>query len=205
MIKKFLVPVGLAILMSACAQPEPPPPPPPSGAATNAYMIFFDLDRANVTPQAAATLAQAAGAYKSSGASAMTVTGHADRSGPDAYNMALSLHRANAARDVLAREGVPASAIAVVGRGESQPLVATADGVVEPQNRRDEIVIGMGGNDLAYCKELSRLYRRYLGNRQSDAAAGEALAQCDAGNPGPASPVLERYLTDAKINLPPRT
>ena len=203
MFRKLLVPVGTAILLSACAQPEPPPPPP--GAAASAYMIFFDLDRANITPQAAATLQQAAGAYKASGATGMTVTGHADRSGPDGYNMALSLRRANAARDVLAREGVPAGSIAVVGRGESQPLVATADGVVEPQNRRDEIVLGrVGGNDLAYCKELSRLYRRFLGNRQSDATAGEALAQCDAGNPGPSIPVLERYLIDAKIPLPPR-
>jgi OOP family OmpA-OmpF porin len=39
------------------------------------------------------------------------------------------------------REGVPATAIAVVGRGESQPLVQTADGVREPQNRRVEIVL----------------------------------------------------------------
>jgi len=36
---------------------------------------------------------------------------------------------------------VPATAISVVGRGENQPLVRTADGVREPQNRRVEIVI----------------------------------------------------------------
>ena len=59
-------------------------------------------------------------------------------------------------------------------------------------------------NDLAYCKAMSRLYRQYLGNRQSTSEAGEAMAQCDAGNPGPAIPVLERLLTDARINLPPR-
>ena len=34
-----------------------------------------------------------------------------------------------------------ATAISVIGRGESQPLVQTADGVREPQNRRVEIVI----------------------------------------------------------------
>jgi len=39
------------------------------------------------------------------------------------------------------REGVPATAISVIGRGETQPLVQTADGVREPQNRRVEIVI----------------------------------------------------------------
>jgi len=40
------------------------------------------------------------------------------------------------------REGIAASEIVVVGRGESQPLVPTADGVREPQNRRVEIVPG---------------------------------------------------------------
>jgi outer membrane protein OmpA-like peptidoglycan-associated protein len=69
------------------------------------------------------------------------VTGHADRAGPDSYNMALSMRRADAVKAVLVREGVPANQIAVVARGESQPLVPTADGVREPQNRRVEIVL----------------------------------------------------------------
>jgi outer membrane protein OmpA-like peptidoglycan-associated protein len=55
--------------------------------------------------------------------------------------MALSLRRANAVKDSLVREGVPASAITVIGRGESNPLVPTGDGVREPQNRRVEIVV----------------------------------------------------------------
>ena len=39
------------------------------------------------------------------------------------------------------KQGIPASSIVVIGKGESQPLVPTADGVREPQNRRVEIVI----------------------------------------------------------------
>jgi outer membrane protein OmpA-like peptidoglycan-associated protein len=39
------------------------------------------------------------------------------------------------------RNGVPATAITVIGKGETQPLVPTADGVREPQNRRVEIVL----------------------------------------------------------------
>ncbi|MDP1748828.1 MAG: OmpA family protein, partial [Reyranella sp.] len=68
-------------------------------------------------------------------------TGHTDTSGPEAYNMALSLRRANTVKDALVREGVPATAITVIGRGEAGLLVKTADGVREPQNRRVEIVI----------------------------------------------------------------
>jgi opacity protein-like surface antigen len=65
----------------------------------------------------------------------------ASLSGPEAYNMALSLRRANAVKNALVREGVPAAAITVIGRGEQGLLVQTADGVREPQNRRVEIVI----------------------------------------------------------------
>ena len=122
------------------AAAAPPPPPPPAVAAPS-YMVFFDWDRSNLSAQALNTIKQAAGAYKAKGSARITATGHADRSGPENYNMALSLRRANAVKDALVREGVPATAIAVIGRGESQPLVPTADGVREPQNRRVEIVL----------------------------------------------------------------
>jgi hypothetical protein len=44
-------------------------------------------------------LGQAAQSYKQKGNARVTATGHADRSGPDAYNMAPSLRRANAVKD----------------------------------------------------------------------------------------------------------
>ncbi len=115
--------------------------PAPAQAAPPSFMVFFDFDRSNLSAQAESTIQQAAAAYKSKGSARVTATGHADKSGPDAYNMALSLRRANAVKDSLVRNGVPATAIAVVGRGESMPLVQTADGVREPQNRRVEIVV----------------------------------------------------------------
>jgi OmpA-OmpF porin, OOP family len=119
----------------------PPPPPAPAPAVAPSYMVFFDWDRSDLSAQALNTIRQAAGAFKTKGNARITATGHADKSGPESYNMALSLRRANAVKDALVREGVPATAIAVVGRGETQPLVPTADGVREPQNRRVEIVI----------------------------------------------------------------
>ena len=121
-------------------QPAPPPPPPPAAAAPS-FMVFFDWDRSNLSQQALNTIRQAAGAYKTKGNARITATGHTDTSGPEAYNMALSLRRANTVKDALVREGVPATAIAVIGRGEQGLLVQTADGVREPQNRRVEIVI----------------------------------------------------------------
>jgi OOP family OmpA-OmpF porin len=119
----------------------PPPPPAAPSVAPPSFMVFFDWDRANLSDQALNTIRQAAAAFKSKGNARITATGHTDKSGPEAYNMALSLRRANAVKDALVREGVPAAAIAVIGRGEANPLVQTADGVREPQNRRVEIVV----------------------------------------------------------------
>ena len=135
----FSVMLGLTLKFGQSAMVAAPPPPPPP--APPSFMVFFDWDRSNLSAQALATIQQAANAFKTRGQARVTATGHADKSGPDQYNMALSLRRANAVKDALVREGVPATAIAVVGRGESMPLVQTADGVREPQNRRVEIVV----------------------------------------------------------------
>ncbi|UYN97055.1 MAG: OmpA family protein [Enhydrobacter sp.] len=134
----FSVMLGLQLKFGAPAAAPPPPPPAP---AAPSFMVFFDWDRSNLSQQALNTIKQAANAYKTKGNARITATGHTDKSGPEAYNMALSLRRANAVKDALVRDGVPATAISVIGRGESQPLVQTADGVREPQNRRVEIVI----------------------------------------------------------------
>jgi outer membrane protein OmpA-like peptidoglycan-associated protein len=104
-------------------------------------MVFFDWDRSNRSQQAQATIQQAANAFKTKGSARITATGHTDTSGPADYNMALSLRRANAVKDALVRNGVPATAISVIGRGETGLLVPTPDGVREPQNRRVEIVL----------------------------------------------------------------
>ncbi len=114
---------------------------PPDQPRVTKYTVFFDWDRANITPQAADTIRQAAIAYKAGGNSRIEATGHADRSGSDQYNMGLGLRRANAVKAELIRDGVPAANIVILSRGESMPLVQTADGVREPQNRRVEIVL----------------------------------------------------------------
>jgi OOP family OmpA-OmpF porin len=64
------------------------------------------------------------------------VVGHTDTSGSNAYNDKLSVRRAEAVRDALVANGVQSGAISLEGRGESDPLVSTADGVPEERNRR---------------------------------------------------------------------
>ncbi len=135
--------MALLSLSYKFGQPQMAPPPPPSAPAVSppSFMVFFDWDRSNLSQQALNTIKQAADAFRQRGNARITATGHTDTSGPESYNMALSLRRANAVKDALVREGVPAQAISVVGRGEQGLLVQTGDGVREPQNRRVEIVI----------------------------------------------------------------
>ena len=142
MLRRLLVVFSAVWLLAACAsEPPPPPPPQPAAVAPPSFMVFFDWDRSNLSQQALVTIKQAADAFKTRGSAQITATGHTDTSGPEAYNMALSLRRANAVKDALVREGVPPTAITVVGKGETQLLVPTGDGVREPQNRRVEIVV----------------------------------------------------------------
>jgi outer membrane protein OmpA-like peptidoglycan-associated protein len=109
------------------------------------FLVFFDFDRATLRPDARRTIAEAAQEFQRTGAARIAVTGHADLSGTDAYNAALSDRRADAVRRELVRLGVPGSAIAEVAEGESEPLVQTADGAREARNRRVEIEIPQPG------------------------------------------------------------
>ena len=105
------------------------------------FIVFFDFDKSDLTPAAQDTIIKAAVAYKTKGGAQIKASGHTDRAGTEAYNMALALRRANAVKGMLVREGVPESDISVVALGEGQPMVPTADGVREAQNRRVEIVL----------------------------------------------------------------
>lgn len=122
-------------------EPTPPPPPPCVGGP---FMVFFDWDKDEITPQASAILDNAASAYQNCGQAQVMIAGHADRSGSDQYNVGLSQRRAANVRSYLAGRGIPDGVMTTEAFGESRPLVETADGVREPQNRRVEITFGPG-------------------------------------------------------------
>ncbi|MBR7158303.1 MAG: OmpA family protein [Alphaproteobacteria bacterium] len=100
------------------------------------YMVFFALNSSTITPEAKKTLEKVAAEYKETGEVKLKLTGHTDLTGPAAFNMTLSKERAKSAKAALVAMGVPANAIATFGVGEEDPLVPTAMGVPEPQNRR---------------------------------------------------------------------
>lgn len=123
----------------APAPVQAPPPAPPQ--IQRSYLVFFDFDKSNITPEAARVIQQAAANARDGHVTRIQATGHTDTVGTEAYNMALSIRRANAVKAVLVREGIPADEIVVIGKGKTQPLVPTGDGVREPQNRRVEILL----------------------------------------------------------------
>ena len=110
-------------------------------AAARTYLVFFDWNRADLTSRAREIISEAAQNARRVSSTRIEVAGHADRSGTPQYNQRLSERRANAVAQELTRLGVPRNAINVQAFGESRPLVPTADGVREPQNRRVEIVL----------------------------------------------------------------
>jgi len=129
-----------AVEMPAPPAAEPTPPPAPAGSdAPREFIVFFGHNQSELTPEAINVVKQAALSAKEYGNAALSLVGHADRSGSDSYNSALSLRRANAVKSALVAEGIADASITVSGKGEGDPLVPTADGVREPQNRRVHI------------------------------------------------------------------
>ena len=122
---------------AAMAQLQSPVQP----MAPNTYIVLFDFDRSNINQAGRAVLDQVLADAARMGGVRISATGHADRSGSEDYNMALSLRRANSVREALIAGGVSPDAITVAGRGESEPAVPTPDGVKEQANRRVEIVL----------------------------------------------------------------
>jgi OOP family OmpA-OmpF porin len=131
---------AMAALRAAMA-PMPKAAEPMPMAAPEPYVVYFDFDRSDLRTDAMDTLKEALSAAQRLGMIEVSVTGHADRAGPDDYNLGLSLHRAEAVRDWFAGKGILPQNISIAGRGESEPAVATADGAREQRNRRVVIIL----------------------------------------------------------------
>ena len=121
-----------------------PPPVVAPAPAPRSYLVFFDFNKSDLTPQAVQIVDQAAKNAGTAHVTQLTVTGHTDTVGSDAYNMRLSRRRAESVAAQLEKDGIPSSEIEIVAKGKRDLLVPTADGVKEPQNRRVQIVYSGG-------------------------------------------------------------
>jgi len=143
---KRAIVLSLLLAVAACAPLVPPPPPPvpgpvvPAPPGAHVFTVYFDWNRSWVGPSGMAVLQQAANVYKAGGIASVQVTGYTDTSGSARYNLRLSKRRAYHVAHILARMGIPWTAMAITGRGEADLAVPTPDGVREPHNRRVTIV-----------------------------------------------------------------
>jgi outer membrane protein OmpA-like peptidoglycan-associated protein len=138
--------VTLALRYALSPQDEPPPPPvaaaePPPPPPSDNFIIFFGFNKCNITAEADSVLSEAVSVAKSEGSASVTIVGHTDTSGSARYNQKLSECRAGATKSNMVGKGIPAGAISASGRGETELMVQTGDGVKEPQNRRATVDI----------------------------------------------------------------
>ncbi len=110
-----------------------------AGGPRGAFLVFFDWNQDNITPEAMEIISNVVQTKNNTGATRVNAVGHTDTSGSAAYNLGLSVRRANNVKGAMTRLGVPANQITTRGVGQTQPLVPTGDNVREPQNRRVEI------------------------------------------------------------------
>ena len=108
---------------------------------------LFDFDKSALRSDAEVTLAAAGPEIAKAGGHKVTVIGHTDAKGGDAYNDRLSEARARTVRDWLASHAFVPPATSIKGMGERQPIAANSkpDGSDDPagrqKNRRVEVEI----------------------------------------------------------------
>ncbi|WP_292892461.1 OmpA family protein [Nonlabens sp.] len=88
--------------------------------------IYFDLDKANIRPDAALELDRLVGLMKKYPTLEILAETYADIRGADDYNLALTERRANSIIKYIESQGVEASRLKAVGRGEAAPVVDCA-------------------------------------------------------------------------------
>jgi outer membrane protein OmpA-like peptidoglycan-associated protein len=130
-----------AVPVAAPVVAEAPPPPAPMKKKIILRGVNFDFDKATLRPDARPILDEAVRVLKEEPSIRVSVEGHTDAVGTDAYNQGLSQRRAATVRGYLVDHGIDAGRLSSVGFGESKPVASndTADG--RAQNRRVELLV----------------------------------------------------------------
>jgi peptidoglycan-associated lipoprotein len=154
-----------AVQQTPVPTPPPPPPPPaptPTPAPTSAALteeqvfakwtlddlnaqkplddVLFAYDSAELSEAGRATLQKSSAWLQKWLTTKVTVEGHADSRGTNEYNFALSERRAASVRDYLVSLGVATSRIAIVSKGEEQPVCTEETEACWERNRRGHFV-----------------------------------------------------------------
>ncbi len=124
-------------------------PPPPPAAKTSTFDelftqevrdAYFDLDKAEIRPDAREALQKTASFLKGYPQAHVTIEGHCDERGSTEYNLALGDRRANAVKAYLVNLGIPAANLNTVSYGKEKPFCMESSEACWQQNRRGHFI-----------------------------------------------------------------
>ncbi len=104
-------------------------------------VVYFDTDDASLTPASAKPLNEALEMLKTGGQCTISLTGHTDADGTEAYNLRLAQKRAQGVADYLKKQGITLDPV-LESKGESAPAADNKTAGGKQKNRRVEVQVG---------------------------------------------------------------
>jgi len=98
--------------------------------------IYFEFDSALLSSQAREILISQADYLRSNVNVRLTLEGHCDERGTEAYNMALGQRRADSVKKFLVDMGIPTDRLTTISYGEERPAEMGSNETAWAQNRR---------------------------------------------------------------------
>lgn len=130
-IKNFAMLAGVAAILAACGGSSKIVEP----ADLNDQRVFFAFNSSEISDEAHDNLLGQALYMKNHEKTKIQIAGNCDERGSTEYNLALGARRANAAKDVLVKEGIEGSRISTISYGKERPLVQGTGEAVWKFNR----------------------------------------------------------------------
>lgn len=110
--------------------------------------VLFDLNKAVLKPEAERNVQKIADFLNEYPERKVLIEGFTDNTGSDSYNQILSERRAESVRRFLIQQGVSPDRVSARGYGKSSPVASNETAVTRQLNRRVEIIVSEGKNDI---------------------------------------------------------
>ena len=134
-IKNLALLAGVAGLLAACGGSIVEP------ADLNDQRVFFDFNSSEISKEAKNNLLGQALYMKNHEDVKIQIAGNCDERGSTEYNLALGAKRANAAKQVLVKDGIDSKRISTISYGKERPLVQGTGEKVWAKNRNATTVV----------------------------------------------------------------